>query len=118
MQEGNKLLWKVRIIICLLVLTAGLILRFAVGGGTYQSAKVWYQQQLKNSVQPSLSLENIQKQCHDFLASGASIVTPQFGSSQGTASSSSSQGKANSSKAAASAESKAPQSAAVSSNKS
>lgn len=108
MQEEKKLFWTVRLIICAIVLAAGLVLRFAVGGQAYQLSKVWYTQQIQNSVQPNLSLENIQKQCHDFLSSGASIVAPQFGTQSALPSSSIESKKENS---------KAPASSAKSTNK-
>lgn len=78
MQEHKRVLWGVRIFICLMILAAGLTLRFAIGGKSYQISKSWYTQQMQNSVLPNVSLQNIQKKCKDFLSSGSSIVMPSF----------------------------------------
>ncbi len=79
MQEDKKVLWRVRIIVCVLLVAAGLTLRFAVGGASYQVSKAWYEQQMQNSILPNSSLEGLQKSCKDFLSSGAAIVIPKIG---------------------------------------
>ncbi|WOC31028.1 MULTISPECIES: single stranded DNA-binding domain-containing protein [Caproicibacterium] len=79
MHEEKKILWTARLAVCAVILVAGLVLRFAVGGQVYVEGRSWYFQQVQNSVQPNLSLQNIQKQCRDFLSSGASLVSPQMG---------------------------------------
>ncbi|ARP50289.1 MULTISPECIES: hypothetical protein [Caproicibacterium] len=61
MKEEKRVLWRVRLVLCMVVLLVALIVRFAVGGKTYADSKIWYTGLLQNSVLPDSTAKNLQK---------------------------------------------------------
>lgn len=55
-------MWRTRLLLCALLLAAGLALRFAVGGQPFAAARDWYAQQLRNSILPEKQVDGLRKQ--------------------------------------------------------
>lgn len=60
-ETEKPYLWRVRWIICAIVLAAALLLRFTFGGTIYEQVHAWYTDQMQHVVLPQSSIDGIQE---------------------------------------------------------